>query len=285
MEPQAPDNVITGPEMEAQLRYIKRALEAADDEERQAAFADGLLAFGFRFVIVWPLLMEQGGENEFLTGIAEEVNLLFATWMKGNDITSRADEPERRALAGLQVLEAGGVLQNLTHYAAKAILELPESHPMRDVNKVRTAIRGQLEDFQVQGEETPWIFAADALALAYDEHFGTDDELIGWESWAETISTHLDPGNAERLWGAVEGFYIDLAQREGPQWRERATRARSRVDPTKLSKSEQSLSDLRRGSSAIADDDQLQAADVFKQALDSGTFKPQVERMMAVKEA
>jgi CHAT domain-containing protein len=284
MEPEASDHIITGPEIGAQLQYVKRAIEAASDEERQTALADGLLAFGFRFVRLWSLLIEQAGDPAAFDDLAEETRVLFVSWMKGNDITSRADEPERRALAALQLLDSD-VGRDLRHYAARAILQLPESHPMRDVNKVRAAVRAQLADFQARGDDIPWVFAAQALMVAYDEQFGTDDELTAWESWAETVATHLEPGDAERLWGTVEACYVGLALRNGPMWRERAAQARSRVDQTKLSRDDQALSDLRLMVSAVADDDQLQAAEQLKEALDSGTFKPHVERMMAVKEA
>src|SRR6185436_18312321 len=85
--------------------------------------------------------------------------------------------------------------------------------------------------------------------------------------------------------GQIEEFYIDLAKREGPQWREHAARARQRLDQLTLSDDKRSMSDLRRSVGAIADDDQLKAAEHFKQALESGSFAPSVERMMAVKEA
>src|SRR5262245_20467550 len=131
MEPDAPekvgDNVITGPEAEAQLRYVERVLKAPNEDERRTAFADGLLTFGVRFVMLWMLLDEQAGEGSTFFGeTGEELMVLFVGWLKGKQVSTRADEPERRALAALQVLEAPS-LANLTHYAAQAILELPDS--------------------------------------------------------------------------------------------------------------------------------------------------------------
>jgi len=281
-----PDNVITGPEAEAQLRYVERALKAESEDERQAALADGLLTFGVRFVMLWKMLDEQAGaDSGFFRETGQQLFVLFVAWLKGKQLSTRADEPERRALAALQVFEGNSGLDNFTHYAAEAILALPESHPLRDVDKVRAAVHAELLRFKSLGDETPWIYAALALALAYEEHLATDEELVSWESWAETIATHLDPDDVERLWGGVESFYLDLAERDGPKWREYATRARSRIDPSKLSPRERSMSDLRLIRTSVEDDDQLQAAEQLKQALDSGTSDPGVERMMAVKEA
>ena len=282
----ASDNVITGPEAEAQLRYVERALKAGSKDEREAALADGLLTFGARFVMLWIMLgKETGAWSGFVHETGPEVLILFAAWLKGKRLSARADEPERRALAALQVLDGNSGLDNFTHYAAQAILALPESHPLRDVDKIRVAVRAELLHFKSLGNETPWIYAASALGLAYEEHLATDEELIAWESWAETIAAHLDPDDADGLWGSVEAFYLDLAERDGPQWREHATRARSRVDPLQLSPRERSINELRLIRTSVEADDQLQVAEQLKKALDSGTSDAGVERMLAVKEA
>src|SRR5262249_37388289 len=106
MKPDTPDdaaaNVITGPEAEAQLRYVERAIKAASDDERKAALSDGLLAFGVRFVMLWELLEQRAAaDSGFIHETGERVMLLFVAWLKGKTLTARADEPERRALAAL----------------------------------------------------------------------------------------------------------------------------------------------------------------------------------------
>jgi hypothetical protein len=98
----ASDNVITGPEAEAQLRYVERALKAGSKDEREAALADGLLTFGARFVMLWIMLgKETGAWSGFVHETGPEVLILFAAWLKGKQLSARADEPERRALAAL----------------------------------------------------------------------------------------------------------------------------------------------------------------------------------------
>jgi CHAT domain-containing protein len=287
MDDESSDAAISAVELGAHLRFVERAMEAAqDDTQRRAALADGLLAFGDRFVWTWGCLAEKASRAGFFQDTAEEVRLLHISWMKGKNLTSRADEPDRRALAALHRLDAWADLRDdLTHYAATAVLALPDSHPLRDVDKVRTALRAQLLRYQASGEDTPWVFAALALGLAYKEQFGTDEELIAWEPWAEQIAAHLDPPDALRLWGSIESFYLDLAERKGPQWREHAARARSRIDSSQLSGHDRALSDVMLTLSAIADNDQLQAAEQLKQALDADSFEPHVQRGIAVSEA
>src|SRR5262249_55243308 len=142
------DNVITGPEAEAQLRYVERALKAESKDERQVALADGLLTFGVRFVMFCMMLDEQAAAGSgFVREAGQELMVLFVAWLKGKELSTRADEPERRALAALQLLDGNSGLSNLTHYAAQAILALPESHPMRDLEKVRAVVRAQIFDF------------------------------------------------------------------------------------------------------------------------------------------
>ena len=285
MSSESSNERITDDEVDAQLRYVERVLSAADDNERKAALADGLLAFGVRFIALWDQLVAQAADPEDFQQTAIDLRVLFVGWLKGRDLTARADERERRALAALQVLDDGPEFFDYTHYAAEAILELPESHPTRDVERVRTAVRAQLHHYQKQGDDTPWVFAAYALALAYKERLGTDEELIAWEPWVEKVASQLEPADALRLWGAVEAFYIELSERDGAQWRDRATSARSRIDSMVLSDDDQSLNDLMRLLATIADGDQLSAAERLKRAIGSGSFDPDVQRMIAVREA
>lgn len=276
---------ISGPEAEAQLRYVERALKAGSEDERRAALADGLLAFGNRFVLVWMELSRMADGAEVFRQTAEDVQILFVSWLKGQDLTTRADERERRALAALQLLDGDEHFQHLAHYAAQAILALTESHPLRDVDRVRAAVRGQLLRYRGQRDEAPWVFAAYALGLAYEERFATDEELVAWEEWAEEIAAHLDPADALRLWDAIESYYLDRADRDGPQWRDRADRARSRIDPARLPEEDRALYSLTLVRRAVATDNQPQAADLLRRALDAGSLGPDVQQKVAVKEA
>ena len=204
--------------------------------------------------------------------------------MKGANLTSRADEAERRAQAALILLDTPGY-QDLADYAAHAILVLPEGHKLRDVAKARAAVREQLASYQAN-TEPGWDSAALALAVASRgavRHRRRADRV---GELGRTIATHLEPSTGRRLWSAVEGFYLALVhEAKGPQWRERAAQAHARIDPSTLSDEDRTLNELQLMQAAVVDDNQLGAAERLKEALASGTLSPRIERRLALMEA
>ena len=197
MQPQPASGPITPAEAESHAVYVRRALAAKTPQERQQALAEQLLAFGHRALTVlsdllkivenpaWrDLLSMVEGPPEAYREIFVEALRLYAEWMKGRKLTSRPDEAERRALAGVMLLRGRGSFVNLYHYAAQAILELPHGHPLRDADAARSAVLEEIENLRRLGAKTPWIALADALRLVYRYRFADDEVLRSWESLA-----------------------------------------------------------------------------------------------------
>ena len=127
------------------FRYIRRAVGAPSDELRRAELAEGLLAFGLRFVHFLSYLAEteeSEGEDPLFRPLADELTELWTQWLGGNDITDRADEAERRAIVAAEVAERNPELGAL---AASAILRVPEDSPARDLGRARALLRSYIE--------------------------------------------------------------------------------------------------------------------------------------------
>ena len=134
-------------EAEAQrhFRYIRRAVGAPSDELRRAELAEGLLAFGLRFVHFLSYLAEteeSEGEDPLFRPLADELIDLWTQWLGGNDITDRADEAERRAVVAAEAAERNPEVGAL---AASAILRVPEDSPARDLGQARALLRSYVE--------------------------------------------------------------------------------------------------------------------------------------------
>lgn len=273
-------------EMDAHLALVQRAIEAPAGDARRDVLIEGLLAFGDRFVATWQELARMAEGDNVFREPAEQAFTLLVGWMKGQDLTSRADERDRRALAGLRLIASRPDLPDLWSYAAEAVLALPEGHPLRDAGTAHEALRTVIQRYrEAPGDDVPWVFVAHAVRMAYDERITSDDELIAWEPWTEAIGDRLDPSDALRFWGAIEGFYLDLAGESGRHWLAAADRARAHIDPSALVGEDRSFNSLLLVRRAVVADDQRQAADLLQQALEEGGLSDTVQRRAAVKEA
>ena len=206
-------------------------------------------------------------------------------WMKGKDLTRRPDEPERRALAGLLMLEERPDLRHLHHYAAQAILELPEGHPRRDAARARKAVLDELAWFKEQSGDTPWVSLAAALAVAYRERFGTDEELSGWEEWAATAAPNLDPRDALHMWTALEGYYLERSETDAERWLPEVQRIRALIEALPMTPRLRAESFLSAARFYTRSDDQRQIAVLYRQALETDSLDDHLERMIATMEA
>ena len=125
-------------EAEAQLEYIRRALDAASADERETALTEALLRFGDRFGIVLNALLEVAAEAQQspdpYRALADDFTDLLARWVSGDRLTSRADEDERRVDVSVAIATQSPALGRL---AAQAILALPDDHPRRDIARAR----------------------------------------------------------------------------------------------------------------------------------------------------
>lgn len=278
------DAPISAGEVDAQLPYLERAMSAADQQARTAALADGLLAFGDRFVMLLRLAATRAPDATQMDQLATQAATLHLGWLKGRRLTDRADEPERRAHAARRLLDPTAALGDLAHYAAHAILDLPETHPLRDAERARAVLVAQVRRFRAQPEQARWVFVSTALALAYDHDAVPADERDAWDRWAEDVAARLDPEDAASLWLAIERHYLHHLD-EVPEWRHRAEHARARIDALTLPTGDEALRDLSVIATDVVDDDQDAIADRLQAGLDGGQFAPHVQLMMAAYEA
>lgn len=283
MADEASDVPISAEEVTAQLPYVQRAMTAADDETRAAALADGLLAFGDRFVVLLRLAATHAPDPALLEDLTTRAATLHLGWLKGQRLTDRADEPERRAHAARRLLDPAAPLADLAHYAAHAVLDLPDGHPLRDADRARAVLLAQLRRFRAQ-PEARWVFVSTALGLAYDHDAIPDNERDEWDAWAESVASRIEPEDAVALWMAIERHSLDHVD-QGPAWRARADRARARINALTLHTRDAALRDLSVISTDVVEDDQDAIADRLQAALDSEQFAPHVQLMMAAYQA
>jgi CHAT domain-containing protein len=282
---------ISAAEVESQLEYVKRAMAAADDPARAEVLAEQLLAFAHRALLVWNELatLAPDGQKNFYTQALDEATGLYARWMKGSNLTDNPAEAERRALAGLAMLQERPDLRHLHHYAALAILELEEGHPRRDTELTRRCIVDELAWLREQadhGAEVSWVAVGGALQVAYNERYASDEQLLGWEAWVQQTAPQLEPKAALHLWSAVEGFYIELFDRgTNPQWLAEARRVRKLIEALAVDPETRAQSFITAVRLYTHEDDQRPIAELYRQALDSGGLQPHVQRRVATMEA
>jgi CHAT domain-containing protein len=265
-------------EVRAQLEWVRQAVEAGSDEEREAALAGGLLDFGPRFCHTLAFLADQ--EKQAGTGdgryapLLEETTDLFLAWLAGRKLSEKVDEPERRAYAARLTLAEGGA--GLERIAAKAVLELPDGHPDRDVDGSRDALLRALDRARAEGD-------ADGLALAAETLL--DEELLPEEGSVELLEEVLarlneveEPSIRNDFRLSVIGYYSVRAidSRDGGDsagQRAWSKRAHPILDAlTKEVEDDPANSTGRLLAAALslaASDDDAAAADTFGQVVDS----------------
>jgi len=287
MEPEGVFKPISAEEADSHLGYVKRMLAATSDAELDEALAGEMLDFAHRTLFVWHELSNMAPDDlkPFYEEVLDKATRMYARWMKGANLTDSPGEAERRALAGLMMLGERPDLRHLHHYAAQAILELPEGHQRRDTALARKAVIEELAWLREQGEATPWVSLAGALGVAYRERYGTDDKMLSWEGWAAEAAPHLEAQDALRMWASVEGYYTDLADTDEARWMAEARRIRRVIEALPMTPELRAESYLSAARLYTRDDDQQWIAELYKQALDTGAFGANVERMIATKEA
>lgn len=208
MSTERDETVISEAEVTSQLPFFERALMADDDDARRAALIDGIVSFGDRFVVMLRLAAAHAPQPAVVEDLATQGARLHLGWLKGQRLTTRADEPERRARAALRLLAPAWALDDLAHYAAQAILDLPDGHPLRDAERARAVLRAQVVRFHGMGDAVPWALAATCLALAYEHDVLPTGDRDTWDAWAEAVAAHLAPEDAVSLWMAMERHYL-----------------------------------------------------------------------------
>jgi len=278
---------ISAEEVEGHLTYVERVLAATSDAERDGALAEEMLAFGHRALYVWHEMSKRAPDDQkyFYEEMLDEGSRMYARWMKGANLTDSPGEAERRALAGLMMLTERPDLRHMHHYAALAILELPAGHPRRDTGLARKAVLEELAWLREQGEGTSWVSLALALQVAYEEQWGTDEEMRSWEEWAAEAAPHLEAQDELRMWTAVEGYYFGLAEGDSERWMAEARRIRGVIEALPMTPRLRAESWLSEARLHARDTDQRRMAELYKQALDTGTLDAATERLIATSEA
>lgn len=146
--------------------------------------AEGVLQFGFGFVNVLEALGEQG---EPYASLHNDVVYLFARWIRGDRLTNRADELDRRVRAARWALASEPDNEGFARFVASSIVALPEGHPGRDVDLARKVLVDALEhlranayaDGQLSVIETLLklrLESAEQLEAVVDEGFALIDQ-------------------------------------------------------------------------------------------------------------
>jgi len=199
-------------------------ISSDDDESRQSAIIEGIIAYGLAFPAIINLtiqtLVKSQDENnkqeiEFFTqklqNLGVEVGNLLFEWLGGKKYTNRVDEDERRAIVGANVIDTGGIWLGLMRLASRAILILPEEHPARDVSKARQALLYLLERSRILGElEQQLIIIHDILTYKALEPERVDKLIKEGEALLEKV----EPDVCEGFLTAVMSYYYDQAQSE-----------------------------------------------------------------------
>jgi hypothetical protein len=140
------EDLIDADEAQHQSLLIKRARETENREQRQAALADGMLAYGPRFMhflgAVAQLEQEEAWGGDRLQRLFDEALDLYTSWLGGKQLTDRVDEAERRYLVLAEAIDTNSAL---ALSLARSILGLPEAHPLRDVDRARQLLEEHLE--------------------------------------------------------------------------------------------------------------------------------------------
>lgn len=282
---------ITAPEARAHIQHVEKVFAAGTDADRTDALAGQLLTFGHRALLVWNEMLRAAPDEKksFFSGICDKAASMYGAWMKGRNLTRRPDEAERRALAGHMLLKQSSNSERLAlnHFAVQAILSLPDGHPLRDTDLTRKCVLEELAWLRIQRESPRWGTLANTLSVAYCEQYGMQEEMLSWEALAAEAAPHLEVIVALRMWSAVMGYYIDLAgadQANKDRWMAEARRIRTIINVLPMTPDMRAESCLSEALLYI-DTDQRHVAELYKQALDTGTVAPDVARMIATKEA
>jgi hypothetical protein len=127
-------------EMRAMVGFLQRVVTAESEQERDDALGEGIVAWGKEFINVLTFAVEQ--DSERWQPIRDVAINRYTAWLGGAELTRRADEDERRAIAALEAAERSPTLARL---AVEALQKLPAEHPLRR-DRLDSAVALMLED-------------------------------------------------------------------------------------------------------------------------------------------
>ena len=109
--------------------------ETGDPETARAAVRKGLIDFGWTFVQFASATTRNNPEGH--AQLIDLIHIVWGDWLRGDRISNKADEDERRARFALETMKLNPVL---TRLAANAVFRLPEGHPLRDTAAIRESL-------------------------------------------------------------------------------------------------------------------------------------------------
>lgn len=123
---------IDGAEAKQHLEYVQRWLSTEDVAERKSVLGNALVWFGMRFVhsVTYMRSIAPDHLRTEMEALFNDSVEVFSDWLMGARLSDRVDEAERRSLTAIDALNNGGT--GLARLAARALLQLPEGHKLRD---------------------------------------------------------------------------------------------------------------------------------------------------------
>jgi len=164
---------------------------ASDPERHEAALAEALVERGLD---LWLELRDDGDPR------ADQALELLLRWIGGEQLTERADEPERRLLAAEDALDAfGDEVSSLHRLHAQAVLSMPPGHEERDVEGAVAELRASLDAARAEDDAEE---AVRTVAALLEADAGDEELLDEGDRWAEAA----DQDGAETFRLAAESF-------------------------------------------------------------------------------
>ena len=140
---------------------IQRVLGASDDAERDAALVEGFARFGMGLLASLGYLAEMEGENKArFAELIEQSQDTLLRWVRGDRMTTRADEDERRIAVAEEMLARAPDDGNAAGWLVRALLTLPEGHPQRDTERAEALARRRLATARGGGDAVSFLLAA-----------------------------------------------------------------------------------------------------------------------------
>lgn len=282
------DAPIDAEEMEQQLVFVRRALEAEDEADKRAALAEGIWRFGPRFMSVLTFLSEEADER--FTALFDDGIDVFARWLAGERLTDRVDEPERRAQTATMFLKAAGDESTpIVRLAALALLELPEGHEQRDVALATERLRDYLEHARATGDVDVQLMTIEDMVQYELEPRDRREQLI--EDGLAVLPRAEGDGTRRTFYLAASGFYAGLAieardagdsegqERYGARAKEMIEQAAG-DDPSQNSPALLNVLAVRLDVMG----DEAEAADLYRQVIEHPDADSEARRMASLRE-
>ena len=270
-------------EVEVQLAYIQRALDA-EPEERRAVLVDALLAYGHRvgYAIHWlaAKAVEEGSQDTRWEQLATEFNDLLTRWLDGEQLTARADENQRRAAAAVAMAEQQPGLGSL---AASIVLGLPRGDPQRDVALARRLLEAYQAAQGGDGAEAE----LSVLTRLVDLDDPQEDELGERVERGLALEPGIEDSVPRRSFRvAAAGRYMELAihARDGDDADGQHRLAQRGLDLLDDFPPDAGTVSLQAALFSVLDDDQ-RAAEAFHRAVEDESARDETRLMAAQFEA